>query len=244
MRSGKYTCCLLVILMMAFAAQAGTIKGTILFEGKVPKLKPTPMDADPICHAKHDGPVPSERLVLGEGQTLANVFIHVKNPPKKTYKTPEEPVVVSQKGCIYTPHVLGVMVNQPFRILNEDGTLHNVHVLPKINKEFNRAMPKFKKVLDLADGFDKPEFMFFMKCDVHTWMGAWISVMTHPYFATTTTDGTYEIKDLPPGEYQLEVWHESRALKTQTHKVKIAGPDDVQVADFTWQSPLKNKDAK
>ncbi len=240
MRNEKYTCILLVILMVSVAAQAGTIKGTIDYEGPIPKLRPINMEADPICHAKHDGPVVSEALVLGEGQTMANVFVHIKNPPKKAYKTPEEPVVISQKGCIYSPHVLGVMVDQPLKILNEDGTLHNVHALCRTNKEFNMAMPKFRKVATKT--FTKAESVFLMKCDVHPWMQSWISVMSHPYFATTTKDGTYEIKGLPKGEYVIEVWHER--LKTQTLKVKIATADDEQVADFTYQRPGQKKAAK
>ena len=240
MRSEKFTCISLVILMMTFAAQAGTIKGTIYYEGPIPKLKPINMQADPICHAKHDSPVLPESIVLGEGQTMGNVFVQIKNPPRKAYKTPEEPVVISQKGCIYSPHVLGVMVDQPLKILNEDGTLHNVHALCRTNKEFNMAMPKFRKVATKT--FTKAESVFLMKCDVHPWMQSWISVMSHPYFATTTKDGTYEIKGLPKGEYVIEVWHEK--LKTQTLKVKIAGKDDVQLADFTYQHPSLKKAAK
>ena len=238
MRSEKYICVFLVILLMTLAAQAGTIRGTIDYEGPIPRLKPIKMDADPICHAKHEGPVASESLVLGEGQTMANVFVRVKNPKKKIYETPNEPVVLSQKGCIYSPHVFGVMVDQPVKFLNEDGTLHNVHAMCKTNKEFNMAMPKFRKVATRT--FTEAEDMFLIKCDVHPWMGAWISVMTHPFFATTGKEGTYEIKDLPPGEYEIEVWHEK--LKTLARKVKISAEDDIQVADFTFQHPsLKKK---
>ena len=241
MRNEKYTCILLVILMMSFAAQAGTIKGTIVYEGPIPKLKPINMEADANCHAKHDTPVFPETIVLGEGRTMGNVFVHVKNAPKKSYETPEEPVVISQKGCVYAPHVLGIMVDQTMKIMNEDGTLHNVHALCKKNKEFNMAMPGFRKVATKT--FKEEEFMFLMKCDVHPWMQSWISVMTHPFFDTTGKEGTYEINDLPPGNYEIEVWHER--LKTQTRKVKIAGKDDVQVENFTYQHPsLKKKAGK
>ena len=241
MRNETYTCILLVILMVSFAAQAGTIKGTIVYQGPIPKLKPINMEADANCHAKHTTPVFPETIVLGEGQTMGNVFVHVKNAPKKSYETPEEPVVVSQKGCIFTPHVFGIMVNQPLKFLNTDKTLHNVHGMCKINEEFNFAMPQFRK--EATKRFNREEFMFLVKCDVHPWMSAWISVMAHPFFDTTGKNGTYEIKGLPPGEWEIEVWHEK--LKTQTRKVKIAATDDVQVADFTYQHPsLKKKGGK
>ena len=241
MRNEKYTYILLFILMSTMSAQAGIIKGTIVYKGPIPKLRPINMEADPICHAKHDTPVFPETIVLGEGRTMANVFVHVKNAPKKSYETPTDPVVISQKGCVFIPHVLGIMVDQPMKIMNDDGTLHNVHALCKTNKEFNVAMHGFRK--EFTKTFKEEEFMFLMKCDVHPWMSAWISVMGHPFFDTTGKEGTYEIKGLPPGVWQIEVWHER--LKTQTRTVKIAGKDDVQVADFTYQHPsLKKKAAK
>ena len=239
MRSGENTCTLLVILMLTMAAQAGTIKGTIVYEGSPPKLKPINMEADLNCHAQHDTPVLPETIVLGEGQTMGNVFVLIKNPPNKKYLAPEEPVEISQKGCIYSPHVLGVMVGQPVKILNPDGILHSVHPMCKERRDFSLAVPKFRKVITKT--FLEEEFMFLMTCDVHPWMRAWISVMAHPFFATTGKEGTYEIKGLPEGEYVIEVWHE--ILKTQTRKVKIAGPKDVRVADFTYQHPSLKKKA-
>ena len=239
MRTGKYTWNLLVILLLTMAAHGGAIKGKIVYEGRIPKLMPIKMDADPICHAMHDTPVLNETLVLGEGRTMANVFVRIKNPPKKTYITPEEPVKITQKGCIYSPHVLGVMVGQPVKVLNPDGILHSPRFMCKERQDFSWAVPKFRKVVTKV--FLEEEFMFLMKCDVHPWMHAWISVMSHPFFATTGKEGTYEIKGLPEGEYVIEVWHE--VLKTQTSKVKIAGSKDVQVADFTYQHPSLKKKA-
>lgn len=233
MRIEKDTRKALVILVMTFAAHAGTIRGTITYEGPVPKLKPIDMRGDANCHAKHAGPVPSEALVLGEGRTMGNVFVQIKNPPEKNYKAPEDPVVISQKGCIYTPRVLGVMVDQPLLIKNDDGIMHGVHALCKKNKPFNMAMPGFRK--EATKKFPRAEDFFLMICDVHPWMKSWISVMPHPYFTTTTKSGIYEIKNLPVGTYEIEVWHEK--LKTQSSKVRISAKDDVQVADFTYQHP-------
>ena len=229
MRNEKYTCILLVILMVSVAAQAGTIKGTIDYEGPIPKLRPINMEADPICHAKHDTPVLPETIVLGEGQTLGNVFVRVTNAPKKGHKTPEEPVVISQKGCVYAPHVLGIMVNQQMKIRNEDGTLHNVHALCKKNKEFNVAMPGFRK--EFTKTFKEEEFMFLMKCDVHPWMGGYIGVLSQPYFAVTGNKGSFSIKNLPPGDYVIEAWHER--LGAQTQNVTI-GEKETKKISFTF----------
>lgn len=226
-----------ITVVMLFAgsnfASAATISGTIKYDGPIPKFKEIKMDADPVCITHHTGPVYPQTLLLGEGKTLGNVFVYVKNGlAKTTYPTPEEPVVLDQKGCEYTPHVAGVMVGQTMKILNPDGTLHNVHSMSKINPEFNLAMPKFKT--ETSKVFNKAEFMFGMKCDVHPWMGAWISVMDNPFFATTKEDGTFTIANLPAGNYEIEAWHEK--LGTKTTKIAI-GADETKTADFTFVKP-------
>ena len=133
---------LLVLMTITVPAFAGSISGTIKFDGTAPKLRPIRMDADPGCAKKHSAPAASEVLVLGDGNTMANVFVRVKSGvPNKAYPTPSEPVVVDQNGCQYKPHVLGVMKGQEIKIKNSDGLLHNVHALPNVNKTFNKAMP-------------------------------------------------------------------------------------------------------
>ncbi len=212
---------------------AATVTGAIKYDGAAPKFKEIKMDADPICMEKHTSAVYPQTLVLGEGNTMANVFVQVKSGLSNTqYPAPTEPVVISQVGCMYDPHVFGVMVGQPVKILNPDGTLHNVHVMSKVNQEFNLAMPKFRT--ETTKVFDKPESMFPFKCDVHPWMLAWGAVMSHPYFATTKQDGKFTIDNLPAGTYQLEAWHEK--LGTQTASVTVADGETKEV-NFTFSRP-------
>jgi len=183
----------------------------------------------------HREAVYPETLVLGEGNAMANVFVHVKNGlPKSNYPVPAEPVVIDQKGCKYSPHVVGVMVGQEVKILNPDGTLHNVHALCKVNTEFNLAMPKFRA--ETSKVFEKEEFMFPMKCDVHPWMGAWVSVMSHPFFQTTANDGKFTLANLPAGTYEVEAWHEK--LGKQSVSVTL-GAEETKEANFTFAKPSK-----
>jgi plastocyanin len=199
------------------AAPTGTasVTGTIKFDGKAPKLRVLKMDADPGCAKKHSGPVQSEALVLGEGNTMANIFVSVKSGlPGGSYPTPAEAVQLDQNGCQYSPHVTGVMVGQTFKILNSDNLLHNVHSLPNVNASFNRAMPG--NVTEAEYTFTKAEAMFKVKCDVHPWMNAWVGVMEHPYFSVTGTDGKFEISGLPAGTYEIEAWHEKMGTRTAT----------------------------
>lgn len=225
---------MLVLFLNGIVFAEGSISGTVKFEGTAPKIESITMEADPVCAAKHDSPITYEYFVIGEGNTIANIFVRVINPPIGDYKPPETAAVIDQKGCIYDPHVQGVMVNQPIEILNPDGTLHNVHALAKVNREFNQAMPKFKK--KIVKKFDKEEFMITIKCDIHPWMGCYVGVSTHPFFAVTGEDGKFKISGLPPGTYEVEAWHE----KLGTQKASVTVKDDTSAnIDFSFSRSTK-----
>jgi len=213
----------------------GSITGTITFEGKAPKMKPLKVDADPICVANNEIAPKKEWLILDENKGVKNVLVFITEGLNIDYSPPEEPMVIDQKGCIYSPHVVGIMAGQQLDILNNDGTLHNIHALPKVNKEFNKAQPRSKKKLSVK--FEKPEAPFKIKCDVHPWMGAYIGVFDHPCFAVSGDDGTYIISDLKPGEYVIEAWHEK--LGSQTANVTVS--DSAAHQDFTFKKPSKKK---
>jgi plastocyanin len=239
MRRTANTWCLAAGLVAAavwpgVAFAASTINGTITYDGKVPALKPLAMDADPACAKMHSKPAPNEMLVLGSGNTMGNIMVWVSKglPAGKTWPAPKTPVTLDQKGCQYVPHVQGIMVGQAYRILNSDGILHNVHALPKINKQFNRAMPATLK--EATATFDKPEAVFQIKCDVHPWMSAWVGAFTHPFFSVTGTDGKFTISGLDPGTYEITAWHER--LGTQTATVTVAA-NETKAQNFKFAPP-------
>jgi len=215
---------------------ASSITGTVTFTGKPPTLKPLAMDADPVCAKKHSGPVPAEMLVLGSGGSMANIMVWVSKglPAGKTWPAPKTPVVLDQKGCVYVPHVMGIMVGQPYRILNSDGVLHNIHTLPKVNPAFNKGMPPTLK--EASTVFEKPEAVFHVKCDVHPWMSAYVSVFTHPFFSVTGADGKFTISGLDAGTYEITAWHER--LGTQTASVTVAATG-AKTQDFKFALPAK-----
>lgn len=219
------------------AVAASTVTGTIVFDGKAPALRPLSMDADPVCAKLHGGkPVPAEMLALGSGNTMGNILVWVSKglPAGKTFPVPKTPVTLDQKGCLYVPHVMGIMVGQAYRILNSDGILHNIHTLPKINPSFNRAMPATLK--EASTTFGKPEGVFNIKCDVHPWMSAYMAVFTHPFFSTTATDGKFTIAGLDAGTYEITAWHEK--LGTQTASVTVTG-SDTKTQNFKFAVPAK-----
>ena len=226
---------MIIILFTGLIFGEGSISGRIKFEGKGPKMKPLRIDADPICVANNEVKPRREWLILDENNGIKNVLVFVTEGLNNEYTPPEEPVVLDQKGCVYSPHVMGIMAGQPLDILNNDGTLHNIHALPKVNKEFNKAQPRSKKKLSVK--FEKPEAPFKIKCDVHPWMGAYIGVFDHPCYSVSANDGTFEISGLNPGTYVIEAWHEKLGSQTVTVTVE----DSTVTQDFTFKRPPKKK---
>ena len=205
-----------VSLWPGVAVAASTITGTVTFEGKPPVMKPLAMEADPACAKKHTKPVLSERLVLGSGNAMGNILVWVSKgvPAGKTFPVPKNPVTLDQDGCVYKPHVMGIMVGQQYKILNNDGILHNIHTLPKINTAFNRGQPATVK--EMTTNFGKAEDVFQVKCDVHPWMSAYIGVFTHPFFSVTKADGKFTISGLDPGTYEISAWQERLGIQKAT----------------------------
>ncbi|HSS44840.1 MAG TPA: carboxypeptidase regulatory-like domain-containing protein [Thermoanaerobaculia bacterium] len=207
-----------------------TISGRVAFTGTAPAKEQIKMDADAFCKAAHSGPVYTQEVVVNGNGTLQWVLVYVKEGISGTYPAPTQPVTLDQHGCQYQPHIFGIQAGQPLRILNSDGTLHNIHALPKINAEFNIGQP-FQK-METMKKFDKPEVPLRFKCDVHKWMGAYCGVFNHPFFAVTNDQGTFEIKNLPPGNYVIEAWQEKYGAQTQN--VTVSGSES-KTLDFSFQ---------
>lgn len=225
---------LVVSFWPGVAVAASTITGSITFDGKAPALRPIAMDADPDCAKKHSAPVANEMLALGAGNTVGNVMVWVSKglPAGKTWPAPTTPVVIDQNGCQYTPHVMGIMVGQPYRILNSDGILHNIHTLPKVNSSFNKGMTATVK--EVTTNFPKAETMFNIKCDVHPWMSAYLGVFSHPFFSVTKTDGKFTISGLDPGTYEITAWQERLGMQTASVTV---GASDTKTQAFKFAVP-------
>jgi plastocyanin len=210
-------------------ATAGSISGSISFQGTPPEPQPIDMSEEPTCAEKHEGQPVKQTVVVNDNGTLKNVFVYVKSGlPDVDFPTPEEPVVIDQTGCQYEPHVMGIQVGQPLQIKNSDGILHNINATPQQNRGFNISQPV---EMSTERTFSTPEIMVPVECDVHGWMKAYIGVLDNPYFDTTGDDGSFEIDNLPPGTYTIEAWHEDYG--TQTQEVTVGESEDVEVT-FTF----------
>jgi plastocyanin len=212
-------------------AEAATLTGKVTYTGDKPTLRNIDMSATPACARKHTTPQKSEEVVVNSNGTLANTFVWVKaGVPDRQWTPPTGAVTLDQSGCMYKPHVIGIQTGQALTVRNSDDTNHNIHPLPKINQEWNESQPP--KGDDKQKSFAREEVMIAVKCNVHPWMRAYIGVVSHPFFAVTTEDGSFTIKGLPPGKYTLEAWHEK--FGPQDMEVTVA-PKETKTVDFSFK---------
>ncbi len=189
------------------------------------------MTGDPACVEAHHGKPYDESTVVNPNGTLANVFVYVKTGLEgKQFEVPATPVTIDQNGCWFRPRVLGIQTGQALKVTNSDPVTHNIHPLAQINREWNHSQGQGDP--PLARKFTKPEVMIRVKCNIHSWMRAYIGVLEHPYFAVTGADGSFEIPNLPPGDYTLEAWHET--LGTQQQKITVS-PSGKITSNFTFK---------
>ncbi|MGQ0505544.1 MAG: carboxypeptidase regulatory-like domain-containing protein [Myxococcaceae bacterium] len=210
--SAVLACAALVMSSAAFAA--GSIAGTVAWAGAPVKAEKLKRQSDPVC-AKKD--YNDETVLLSkDGKSLANVLVRITKNAPTTGKVPTTPIHVEQKDCMYRPRVQGAVEGQKVEIQNADPTLHNVHSYAGTKTLFNQAQPPNAKNLEKdTKGAD----VIKLKCDVHPWMTGYIVVTKHPFFAVSSEDGKFEIKDVPAGSYTVEAWHEK--LGTQTAEVVV-----------------------
>jgi Carboxypeptidase regulatory-like domain len=198
------------------AKGSASIVGKISFAGTAPEAEKIKVSADPYCQKEHKDGLERKVVDVKDGG-VKDVFVYVKSGITGTYPPPTDAVELDQTGCMYKPHIIALQVGQPLKIKNDDETLHNIHPRPAINSEFNIGQPR--KGMESTRTFDKKEVMIPVGCDVHPWMRSYIAVLDHPFFAVTDEDGKYEIKGLPPGDYEVEAVHEK--LKSQTGKISV-----------------------
>jgi hypothetical protein len=205
----------------------GTIRGTVKILGVPPRRKSIRMDVDRKCMALHTGDLLADDIVVDPDNNVRWAFVYVNRGNTASPPGPLPPVLLDQVGCKFEPHVLGVQVNQPINIFNNDPLLHNVHACTLENREFNFGLPSAG--LFETKRFTRKEVMVRIRCDIHPWMAAWVGVLDHPYFSVTSETGAYGIVNVPPGRFRVSVWHELYA--TVDREVDVPSGGDARL-DF------------
>jgi hypothetical protein len=208
-----------------------TIRGTVKVEGKLPKLPPLQITKyKEICKD-----VPNESLIVGPRQGLRYAVLTLEGITKGRAVERETVHELDNVKCRFSPHVQAASVGQFVLLKNSDPILHTAHAV------FANEQPQFNVGLYPGRVSRKPLVaagVVKIRCEVHPWMSAYIVVTEHPYHAISDIYGEYELTDVPPGVYQLKVWHES--LGTQEKRVEVK-PGATQQLDFTFTPSLGAK---
>ena len=203
----------------AAAAQGntGTIKGRISVSGKPPGNPVIRMGMDPMCARINAGKrVVDEVVVASADGRLANAFVKLEGSFPRM-PVPVDPVIIDQRGCIYGPRVVGARVGQVLRVRNDENLLHNVHSISTAANGFNVGQPMAGMQYEFRL---KDEEILKLKCDVHRWMAAYVGVVSHPYFAVSSGDGSFTINGVTAGRHAISAWHERFGTLKQTADVK------------------------
>ena len=220
------------------AVSAADIVGTVTFKGTPPPEKEiTPVLDDASCGASYGGKAPTTHFYeVGANGGFGDVIVSLKDVTGKSTGSTAAPVVMDQKGCLYTPTIVALQTGQKLIVKNSDPVLHNVHLNPKDpdNEKANEASINAAQMpggADLTYSFVKPESFLKFQCDVHPWMFAWVTIVDSPYYCQTGADGKFVIKNVPPGKYTIEAAHRKAGVSDQVVEVKDT---DVPV-NFTFE---------
>lgn len=204
----------------------GTIVGTVKYDGDVPAVKVLKVDKDEQT-CGHDNKQSEELVVNGESKGIKNVVVSIVEIAEGKKVEATTTVVLDQKECLFSPHVLVVSAGSSVDLLNSDNVMHNLHSWSIKNAAFNEGVSGGGK---MTKKFDLPEVVK-ITCDVHKWMSSFIVVKANPYFAVTDENGRFKIENVPSGAYKIEAWQEKLGKKTSDVTVKTK---EENVVDFSF----------
>jgi Carboxypeptidase regulatory-like domain len=211
----------------------GTITGTARWAGSIPKIPKLPITknadtCDPESHKVRD----LERLLINSDGGVANTVVYLKDISRgKPMDLPEARRHLDQKTCRYIPHIMLVPQGGNLEIKNSDPVLHTVHMMGAASNNVpfpfqNHFIPVVMRTNGVVD----------LKCNAgHVWMNAQVLVVKHPYYAVTDRDGFFKLADVPPGEYEIEAWHEGWRIVSEEKVLDVAA--QIEVSRPTYSQP-------
>jgi Carboxypeptidase regulatory-like domain len=207
---------------------AGTVSGRVTYEGTPPKFKPLDMRNEPTCAQHYTAPPMPEGVVTGPNNSLQNVVVYVSaGAPDEP--APSQVVVLKQRGCRYTPHVVVLETNQEVWVHNDDSITHTVHPMSRINHEWNRSQPPGTPAFAIK--YDKPEFIR-LRCELHPWMRGVFAILKNSHYAVSDESGSFSLAGLPPGKYTITAWHETYGDQSQ---VVTVGSGEAKKLEFKFK---------
>jgi hypothetical protein len=214
--------------------EAGTIVGHVRLMATAPPNAVIRMGGDPMCSKAVAGKRITQDIVVRSADGgLSNVFINLLGSFPST-PAPSQPVTIDQQGCLFVPRMSGARVGQTLQATNSDPTGHNVHSLSTHGNAFNVMQPKQGMMNRFP--LKSEDIVMRIKCDLHSWMVAYVGVVRHPYYAVSGSDGSFTIARVPPGRHTIQTWHEQYGRLTRTVDVKAG---QTATVDFVYTGKEK-----
>ena len=136
-----------------------------------------------------------------------------------------------QRDKKFHPALIVIPIGGKVEFPNDDPFFHNVFSLFE-GKRFDLGL--YESGTTRFVQFDKPGISFIF-CNIHSQMSAVVIALATPYYGISDAHGDISLKDVPPGRYQLQVFHSAvppDSLKTLAREVTIA-PGQNTLGNFT-----------
>src|ERR1700740_314475 len=221
----------------------GTITGTVKLAGPTPKAPKLPITKDAsICDPESHKVRDLERLEVSSDGGVANTVVFLKDITKgKAMDLPEAREHLDQRNCRYVPHILLIPQGGNLQAKSSDPVLHTVHMTGAASNNIpfpmqNQAIPINLPRAGVVE----------LKCNAgHVWMNAEILIVKHPYYAVTDEHGFFKLSDVPPGEYEIEAWHEGWQNMSEESVLDVAAQvrmkRPVYSSPETWAKKISEK---
>lgn len=244
----------------------GVIEGTVTLDGPVPEPKgfnlitfPDPQYCGRISNGRgwrllHDFVVGSngglkDAIVLLEGVEAGKPF-EVSVP------------LIEARDCMFQPFMTIVRNGHAVEVVNMDPVMHDIQGYETsleagarvlfntplvMNHQHNRG--DLHAIHNHAPGkslvgpiyLNKGRRTFYMQCGFHAYMESWAMAVNNPYYALTDENGKFSLEQVPPGTYQLVVWHpQTGPGKSKLVTVK---PDGKVTEQLSLPAPKGNRSA-
>lgn len=210
-----FGCAALILSPNVNAAGEGKITGNVKLDGAAPHMRGIDMSKDPFCaKVRANNPARLENVVVGQGGGLENVVVYISQglTGSALSQVPTSVPVFDQKGCVYSPHVLAMDVNENFKVTNSDQTSHNIHPNPNPmtgNIPWNLSQPPGAPAVEKS--WKAEEVAIPVQCNIHPWMHGWFVVVKGPYATTDSSGKLYDRKRAPRELHRDRVagrvWH-------------------------------------
>ncbi len=207
--------------------EGGIVVGNVKYLGALAAMS---LDLHGAWELPGASETPSEKLIFNKiNHGLKNAVVSITNITKgKKRVIPDIRPIIDQQRNTFIPHVTAILMGTTIDILNGDEEMHNVHTRSIRNQPFNLGTTYKQRI---SKRFDQPEIIK-LSCDIHKKSYAWIVILDHPYFDITDRNGYFEICDIPPGTYQLQVWHEELG---NIEKEVTIHPKETTNIEFVYQ---------